>query len=306
MNDLNVSKKTILIVDDMPINIQVLARGLNSDYHIKIATDGEKAIEIGMSENPPDLILLDIMMPGMDGYEVCHTLKKNPKTHNIPIIFVTAKGEVEDETKGLELGAADYIIKPFHMPIVKARVNTHIDLKRKSDMLEIMLDMDALTGIANRRHFDKMLGSEWNRAKRSGLPVSLIILDIDYFKKFNDNYGHPAGDVCLKLVAQTLNKCVRRSGEIVARYGGEEFAVILPSVNHNDALKLAEKLRSHIESLKIIHAYSNIADCITISLGAATTVPKDGLEPAELINTADKMLYEAKNHGRNQLKGEAL
>ncbi len=304
--DINASKQTILIVDDMPINIQVLARCLKSDYHIKIATDGEKVIEICMSENPPDLILLDIMMPGMDGYEVCDALKKNIKTQNIPIIFVTAKGEIEDETKGLELGAVDYITKPFHMPVVKARINTHIDLKRKSDILELMLAMDSLTEIPNRRHFDTVLVSEWNRAKRSGSPVSIIILDIDYFKNFNDNYGHPAGDECLKLVAQTLKKCVKRSGEVVARYGGEEFAVILPGVNHSDVLGLAETLRYNIESLNIMHSYSDIANCITISLGAATASPDNGLEPAELINTADKMLYEAKSQGRNQIKGKLL
>lgn len=304
--DFNVSKQTILIVDDMPINIQVMARGLKSDYHIKIATDGQKAIDICMSENPPDLILLDIMMPVMDGYEVCSTLKKNPKTQNIPIIFVTAKGEVEDETKGLESGAADYITKPFHMPIVKARVNTHINLKRKSDMLEHMLAIDSLTEIPNRRHFDNIFVSEWNRAKRLGTSISLIILDIDYFKKFNDNYGHPAGDECLKLVAQTLKQCIRRSGEIVARYGGEEFAAILPGVGQKDAQNLAEELRNHIESLKILHASSDVADCITISSGVATTSPKDGLEPAEFINAADKMLYEAKSQGRNQVKGKTL
>ncbi|MBU1054918.1 MAG: diguanylate cyclase [Proteobacteria bacterium] len=303
---LDESKQTILIVDDMPINIQVMARGLKSDYHIKIATDGKKAIEICKSENPPDLILLDIMMPGMDGYEVCSILKQNIKTQNIPIVFVTAKGEVEDETKGLESGAADYITKPFHMPIVKARVNTHLELKRKSDMLEHMLAIDSLTEIPNRRHFDKVFESEWNRAKRSGSLVSLVILDIDYFKKFNDNYGHPAGDECLKLVAQELKQCIKRSGEIIARYGGEEFAAILPGVSQDDAQKLAEKLRNHIESLQIIHAYSDVADCITISLGVATTSPKDGLEPAEFINTTDKMLYEAKSQGRNQVKGKTL
>jgi diguanylate cyclase (GGDEF)-like protein len=304
--DATTARQIILIVDDVPINIQVLARALKSDYDVKITTKGEKAIEIASSENPPDLILLDIMMPGMDGYEVCRRLKNNPKTLHLPVIFITAKGEVEDETAGLALGAVDYITKPFHLPIIKARVKTHLHLKRKSDMLERLASLDALTDIPNRRRFDEVLRVEWNRAKRTATPLSLILIDLDYFKSFNDNYGHAAGDECLYRVAQTLSGCLKRAGDFCARYGGEEFVVVLPNTSTEAAIAIAEDIHKHIELLNIPHARSIVSDRVTASLGAATVVPGGDITPDSLLNAADGMLYKAKKAGRTQVKGLML
>lgn len=298
--NIDADKQAILIVDDMPINIQVLARPLKSDYNIKIATNGEMALKIAASRNPPDLILLDIIMPEMDGYEVCKRLKRDPRTQNIPVIFITAKSDVEDETRGLELGAVDYITKPFQIPIVKARVKTQINLKRKSDLLESLAALDALTEIANRRRFDEVLEAEWNRARRANTPLSLIIMDVDYFKKYNDIYGHAAGDDCLKRVAQALKYGLRRSSDYIARYGGEEFAVVLPGTDAEAAARVAEQLVGGIASLAIPHSDSEASNCITISAGSATIVPDDELSPRTLLEAADKMLYDAKRTGRNR------
>lgn len=304
--DAEVTTQTVLIVDDVPINIQVLARALKSEHHVKIATKGDKAIEIALSEDPPDLILLDIMMPDMDGYEVCRQLKANPRSQGIPVIFITARGEVEDETKGLELGAVDYITKPFRLPIVKARVRTHLQLKRKSDMMERLTSLDPLTDISNRRRFDEVLKMEWYRERRTESTLSVLMVDIDHFKKFNDNYGHAAGDECLCRVAQALSAGLRRSGDFLARYGGEEFVVVLPGCDADAAIVMAEKLRMGVESLNIPHAFTEALDHVTISVGAATMVPTADSTPDVLMKSADQMLYEAKKAGRNQVKGVTL
>ncbi len=242
-------------------------------------------------------------MPEMDGYEVCRQLKDNPTTQDIPVIFVTAKGEVEDETSGLGLGAVDYITKPFNVPIVKARVKTHLRLKRKSDMLERFAFIDGLTEIPNRRRFNEKFRTEWSRNTRSETRLSVIIMDIDYFKMYNDHYGHAAGDDCLKAVAQTLQKSTKRAGDLVARYGGEEFVAILPGCAADDAVRLAGIFLSEIEKLNVPHARSAVSDHVTLSAGAATTVPCGSPSKATLVEAADRMLYEAKRNGRNQVKG---
>lgn len=294
------NKRKVLIVDDMPINIQVLAGALKDDYHVKIATNGEKALQIAFSEDLPDLILLDIMMPEMDGYEVIRRLKENAQTQNIPVIFVTAKGEVEDEQKGLEMGAVDYITKPFHPPIVKARVKTQMNLIHKTEMLEKLAALDGLTNIPNRRRFDEAFKNEWRRARRSNYPLTLIMGDIDYFKKINDNYGHTVGDNCLKRVAMRLASLLKRGSDFIARYGGEEFVMLLPEADAELAFTMSEKIRTQIEALEIEHAFSPVSDRLTLSLGAATVVPTNEDNALDLIRAADKMLFEAKEAGRNQ------
>ena len=295
-------KHTILIVDDVPTNIKVLGEALKSEHKVRFARNGSKALEMAMSSPSPDLILLDIMMPGMDGYEVCRKLKAEACTKNIPVIFITARDQEEDETKGLELGAVDYITKPFSIPIVKVRVKTHLELKRHRDMLENLSMLDGLTGISNRRRFDERLEVEWKRARRESSFLSLIMIDIDYFKAFNDHYGHQAGDDCLKSVAITLQSSVNRPADCVARYGGEEFACILPVTDMQGALVVAETLRKNVFTLNIPHAYSPVANSATISLGAASILPASGGTPDVLVEAADKALYHAKESGRNQIK----
>ncbi len=296
-------KQTILIVDDVPMNIKILGDALRSNYTVRFATNGEKALKIAMSSSPPDLILLDIMMPGMmDGYAVCRALKADKQTQNIPIIFITAMSQEEDETKGLELGAVDYIIKPFSLPIVKVRVKTHLELKRHRDMLEHLSMLDGLTGIPNRRRFDECLEMEWKRAEREASYLSLIMIDIDHFKAFNDNYGHQAGDDCLKMVATTLVNSVKRAADCVARYGGEEFACILPVTDIQGAAQVGESMRQDIELLRIDHASSEVANHVTISLGAASIIPVRDKSRLSLLEAADQCLYQAKEEGRNQIK----
>ena len=292
---------SVLIVDDQPANIHILAQIIGADYVVRAATSSSKALQIAMGDNPPDLILLDVMMPEMDGYELCRLLKDSELTRNIPIIFATAKDSATDEEYGFNLGAVDYITKPFRPAVVRARVRNHINLKVKTDHLEQLSHSDSLTGIPNRRAFDLVMEREWNRSMRDKTPLSLLMLDIDNFKLYNDNYGHGAGDECLKKVAQTLRKNFNRPADFCARYGGEEFVAILPDTELRGAVKVAEKIRSSVVSLQIPHAYSEVADCITVSIGAVThTASSPAASPDSLLKKADSELYRAKNSGRNQ------
>jgi diguanylate cyclase (GGDEF)-like protein len=293
----------ILVVDDTPINIQVLAEALRVDYRVKVATSGPAAFEVISRQGLPDLILLDIMMPGMDGYEVCRRLKANPLTQNIPVIFVTAKTEVADEQQGLRLGAMDYIVKPFHLPIVAARIANQITLKRKTDLLESLAMLDGLTSIPNRRRFDEALEAEWKRARRDAAPMALMMIDVDHFKAYNDHYGHGAGDACLKKVADALTSASDRPGDLVARYGGEEFVALLPQTDSLGAKQMAERLRSAVEALRLVHQHSSVATCVTVSIGYASACPQQDQDCAELLGAADRHLYTAKESGRNQIFG---
>lgn len=296
-------EKTVLIIDDSPINIEHLAQVLKSEYNIKVANSGETGIKAAR-EQRPDLILLDIVMPNMDGYEVCRRLKAGDGTRKIPIIFISTKTEMEDETRGLELGAVDYITKPFRTPIVRARVRTHIQLKHNSDLLEKLALIDALTNLPNRRRFEQILKREWARCRRSQAPISIIILDIDHFKQFNDHYGHPAGDRCLKRVAQALPIPLKRPADSIFRYGGEEFIAVLPETEYNVALNLAEQMRAQVAKLCIPHARgSESHPYISISLGVTTNTPSSRSTPQTLVQLADKMLYSAKHAGRNCVRG---
>lgn len=296
------AKNRLLIVDDVATNIRVLANLLKDEYIIQVANNGQKALEIAQSNNPPDLILLDILMPDMDGYAVCRELKQKSATSKIPVIFVSALDEVEDESRGLALGAVDYITKPFHAQVVQARVRNHMNLKLKTDLLEKLSHFDGLTQIANRRHFDEVLQSEARRLSRSGKPLALIMLDIDFFKPFNDNYGHGKGDECLIKVATALQQVVHRPGDLLARYGGEEFAAVLPETDIEGAAKIAEAMRQAVENLRYPHEYSAIADHVTVSVGYVAGEVKEN-KPEALLEQADQALYRAKDMGRNRIAG---
>ena len=295
------ARPTILVVDDNPINLKLLDAVLSSEYEVRLATGGTQALGLVESGNPPDLILLDVMMPEMDGFEVCRRLKANPKTRRCPVIFVTALDEEANEELGFNLGAVDYIAKPFSIPVVRARVRTHIALKKQADLLEQLSNVDALTQIANRRYFDKMFEQEWRRETRDRKPLSVLMIDIDHFKEFNDYYGHGAGDECLRRVAACLARSVARPGDLVARYGGEEFVVLLPDTDTKAAMAIAERICSGIRALNIPHTHSSAAPCLTISIGCATKEPASEYSPQELIETADRMLYRSKAAGRNRV-----
>ena len=293
-----IEQQTILVVDDMPANIDVLVGLLGDDYKVKAARNGEKTLKIARSANPPDLILLDVVMPGMSGHEVCEQLKRDPDTASIPVIFITSLNEEEDEEKGLKLGAVDYITKPFRAAIVKARVENHLKLKSYQDLLKRQSNMDGLTGLPNRRAFDELLAQEWRRGARLGSPLTLILLDIDHFKQYNDSYGHLAGDECLREVGRKLGE-LGRSIDFVGRYGGEEFVCVLPHTDAAGAVKVAQRLQSAINELKILHEYSSAADHVTISMGVTTRIPDNADAPESLIAAADGLLYQAKGAGRN-------
>lgn len=294
-------KERVLLVDDAPANISVLLRALKPDYDISVATRGEDAISIASAIPQPDIILLDIVMPGMDGYEVCRSLKADEFTKNIPVIFLTSMSEKKDEAKGLALGAMDYIRKPFSLPIVKARLKAHLELKRKTDILERMSYLDGLTGVANRRRFDETLKNEWRRMRREGSWLSILLADIDHFKAYNDRYGHTEGDACLRLVAQALKKIAQRPSDLLARYGGEEFVALLAGTDEKGAAHLAEQMRAAVESLNIPHTYSDVSDRVSISVGVASVVPAADSTWKSLIDSADNALYAAKIRGRNRV-----
>ncbi|MGD9824370.1 GGDEF domain-containing response regulator [Desulfobacter sp.] len=300
------SRQKILLVDDNKQNIEMLMELFKEDYKISAAVTSERALKIARAESPPDIILLDILMPDMDGYQICEILKNDEETKHIPIIFVTAVSEVMDETKGFAVGALDYITKPFHPPTVKARVEIQLNLKRKQDLLEKFAFIDALTEIPNRRRFDEVLEKEWNRSMRSEKPIALLIMDVDNFKQYNDNYGHGKGDVVLRRVASAIKGTLQRAGDFVARYGGEEFAAVLPYCDLDRAMDTAEQIIREVDDLDIAHAYSPIASHLTLSIGVSVTGGDPGTTPQTLIDAADKTLYEAKAEGKHRAKGMAV
>ncbi len=293
------SKPKILIVDDEPFNVIYLTGILKSLGDIVSATNGEEALAMARAENP-DLIVLDVVMPGIDGHEVCRRLKGDEATQPIPVIFVTANDMLEDEVLGLELGAVDFIRKPIHPRITLSRVRNHLDAKRHRELLEELAFIDGLTGIANRRRFDEVLADELKRCARSGKPVSLVLMDIDHFKAYNDNYGHGGGDECLRRVAAAFEDAVQRPADTVARYGGEEFAYILPETDIAGAQAVAEILLEAVRALGEKHEFSTAGSIVTISAGVASVIPADGYAPQALIEAADECLYEAKKAGRNR------
>jgi diguanylate cyclase (GGDEF)-like protein len=297
----------ILCIDDDRDVLSLLEKILSGmDNTIISCVTGEQGL-IEARRSQPNLILLDIMMPDMDGYEVCRRLKNDEVTKNIPVIFITAKNENEFEDEGLKIGAVDYIRKPFYPSIVKSRVKTQLELKLKTAMLEKMAFLDGLTNIYNRRKFDEMLELESKRAMRSNFPLSLIMIDVDHFKQFNDQYGHAEGDACLRMIAQALQDMLPRSGDLVARYGGEEFAIILPQTDHKGAVHLAASLIKGIGKLQMFPDHSQSAVHVTISIGVATVIPgRNNVTPLQLIEGADAMLYLAKQNGRNQYQGKDL
>ena len=324
----------IVIVDDTIFSLEVLKAFLMSAGYLDIITLRSAAelyqlvdgcLEQGTVEI--DLILMDIVMPDIDGIEACRNIKKREWLVDVPVIMVTATTETDGLPQAFSAGAMDYIKKPLDKVELLARVRSALRLKyetyrrkaRETELLEVTRQLkaanerlqnlsflDGLTGIANRRHFDQLLLQESRRTQREKSPLSLIILDIDYFKAFNDTYGHLKGDDCLKTAASTLRKALKRPGDFLARYGGEEFAVILPNTDDVGSAVIAERLKASIEDANIEHNNSLCADHVTVSLGVVTRFPGQTNTPDDLILTADRALYRSKHEGRNRVSVERL
>ncbi len=290
-------KPRLLVVDDQPTNIQVLYRVFADDCQVFMATSGEQALHTAREE-APDVILLDVMMPDMDGYEVCRQLKQDSATRDIPILFVTAHHEAQEEARGLACGAVDFITKPIHPAVVRARVHTHLTLQRQTEVLKRLVFIDALTHAFNRRYFDERLAEEWGRAQRTGRPLGLILIDVDYFKQFNDVNGHQRGDDALRQVAQALKGTILRPGDVVCRYGGEEFACLLPDTDLDGALQVAQRMKLAVRELAIGHPASAVDQVLTISAGVAVRTPTSRGDAAALLALAAAQLYRATAEGR--------
>jgi diguanylate cyclase (GGDEF)-like protein len=290
---------SLLIVDNSSRDMDTLVSAL-TQYRLFTATESTQALTIAVSMQP-DLILLSIRLPEMDGYKTCRQLKQQTDTRNIPVIFVTELNNEENETEGFSVGAVDYITKPINPNIVRMRVAAQLQLKAHCDRLALTADTDMLTGIPNRRHFETVVQNEWNRALRYDKPLSLIMVDVDYFKRYNDHYGHAAGDDCLKAIADSFVSTLRRSSDMIARLGGEEFVCLLPEVSKEQAINIAEQILISIRDLGIAHADSAVADHVTISLGMATLNLNHHTTWKNLLKHADQALYQAKHEGRNRL-----
>ena len=295
----------LLVVDDQPVNIQALYQTFAADHQVLMATNGAQALALCANQRP-DLVLLDVVMPGMDGFEVCRRMRADEALRNIPVIFVTAHNDEAAETLGLELGAVDFISKPINPKVVRARVKTHLTLKAQSDLLRQWVYLDGLTGVHNRRYFEEQLATEWARAMRNRTELSAVLIDVDFFKRYNDHYGHQAGDECLRRVAASLRQSLKRPGDLLARYGGEEFVCLLPETPLDGALAFARLLGEQVQALEIEHARSDVAAHVSVSLGVCGKPAGIGGSAAELMRQADEQLYSAKTSGRNRSCGAGI
>ncbi|MGB4430748.1 MAG: diguanylate cyclase [Limnochordia bacterium] len=301
LDDIDLGRRQrILIVEDVKLNAQILVNALKDTYDLRVAHNGVEALAM-VREEMPDLILLDIIMPEMDGYEVCARLQSDPNTRDIPILFLTALEGDQNEAYGIELGAMDYIRKPFNVSIVKAKIRNHLELKRYKDILKRDSRIDGLTRIPNRRRFDEAYVEERDRVRRTKTPLAVLMIDLDRFKLYNDAYGHLQGDDVLRLVAQTLYHALHRPGDLVARWGGEEFGVLLPQTYLEGAVTVAERLRKAVWELEIPHESSPVAKVLTVSIGVAASKAGQPWSYDMLLQWADEAVYRAKAEGRNKV-----
>jgi two-component system, chemotaxis family, response regulator WspR len=322
MGDITAYRISVFLVDDQAMIAEAVRRALAADdLDFHYCQDPTEAVRIA-SELKPTIILQDLVMPEIDGLTMVRFYRANPVLAQVPIIVLSTKEEPEIKSKAFACGANDYLVKlPDRIELI-ARIRYHSrayinqkerdeafraleksqrELAEANQILQRLSSLDGLTGISNRRRFDEVLKAEWQRAIRHSTSLSLIMLDIDFFKLYNDRYGHQGGDECLKSVARILEGSARRDSDLVARYGGEEFAVILPETGTMGAMEVAETMRANIERQNIPHESSRVSDHVTVSMGVATWVPERDSEPDELISRADQALYKAKENGRNQV-----
>lgn len=305
--------KILLAEDSKTSQVMISSYIKDAGHEIVIANNGQQAVDKFVDDRP-DLVLMDVIMPVKDGVEAAQEIRELCEKENdwIPIIFLSAMSESKDIVRAIDAGGDDYLTKPIEAVVLNAKLKAmqritemRQQLQHANHELRMMAVIDGLTGIANRRHFDETIIKEVKRAVRNNTALSLMMADIDYFKPYNDNYGHQAGDDCLKYVAKTLAKVSKRPGDLVARYGGEEFITILPETGIEGAKVISEEMRAAISKLNFTHQYSQTADYLTISCGIATVQPnkKDDVKTIsyKLLKEADKALYQAKANGRNQV-----
>lgn len=293
------NRERILIIDDSAVQANKLSSILQSDYEVTLANTAEMGLQYAR-QGSYSLVLLDIVMPEMDGFVLLKKLQEEVITQHTPVILITSLNDLESEERGLTLGAVDYITKPYHPPIVRARVNTHIKLCRYRQQVEQKAMIDPMTGVANRRAYDACYYKKWQDAVRLNTPISLCMIDIDRFKAYNDTFGHPAGDKAIRAVAEVATDHLRRSTDFFARYGGEEFVAIIQGSDAEAAFEQMTQLRRAVEELHIPHN-SDVSEWITVSVGGVTVRPKPGDSYDTYLKIADTMLYDAKRFGRNRV-----
>ena len=288
----------VLVVEDNELERQLIRHRLRPDRVAMLeAADGSSGLELARS-TLPDLILLDLDLPDLSGFEVIHQLKEDPATRSIPVIFISAFGSTEAKVRALDLGAIDFVTKPFDPAELRARLRVAFRLKFQQDLLEKQAHLDALTGLANRLALRERLEAEWSACRRRAAPLSLLILDVDHFKRVNDHFGHASGDHALRRVAEAL-RVVARTSDLVARYGGEEFVLLAPDCDLIGALGLAERAREQVEALRIVFEVTPHALSASVGVATAAGLAPDDPEPDALFDRADRALYEAKASGRN-------
>lgn len=294
-------RPSILVVDDTADNLRLLKRLLESEScEVRVAPNGTLALQ-SISSSLPDLILLDVKMPDIDGFELCRRFKASPATRDIPVIFLTALDSVHDEERGLDLGALDYIPKPFNPALVKARIRNHVRCVRQRKVLEMIVGMDTLTEIPNRKRFDEDLAREWRRALRTGLSLSLAVLDLDGFTAYNATLGFPAGDRALQAVAAQLNGCVRRPGDLVARCGGDSFGVLLPETMRSGAEQIVQQILERTRKLELCCPRGEDMRPLTFCAGGVTVTAHRDDEPQRALEQASENLRRAREQGAERV-----
>jgi len=305
---MNTEHGELLLVDDDEDSRDLLSRRLvHKGHHVESAETGAQALAL-LEKRDFDLVLLDVDMPGLNGLDTLRAIRETHETTKLPVIMVTAHDESDEVVRALDMGANDYIPKPIDLPVALARIRTQILVKRAMEALEEVNErlrrlatVDSLTGIANRRRFDEVLESEWKRAIRDASPLAVLMADVDYFKKYNDTYGHDVGDKVLRQVAEALSGGLR-PGDFVARYGGEEFVLVLPLTEAEGALAVAERLRAAVAATEVTHGDGQTSSRVTICIGVATGIASRTAAPQPLVTLADGALYEAKRAGRNRVQ----